>query len=508
MVRTEKSGLIIALDFGTSNLKGAVYDLNGKELAYKAIEYDLYTPANSIVENNVTLYWDNIITILKDLSKKLGKRSKEVLAIGTSSQGETIVPIDKNGNPLRNAIVWIDTRTTAETVEIAQNFDSKKMYRMTGYPEVDTSWPATRILWIKKNEPIIFKDTYKFLLLEDYIVYKLTGMFVGEASVYSSSYYYDIVKNKYIDSMLDFLNIGIGKLPEILNPGSIVGGITQEVAEITGFNKGTKVVIGAMDQICGAVGAGNINSGAATETTGSCFAMIITTGDPIFNDQQKIPCCPHAVPGLYALMPYSPTGGMVLKWFKDRFCNEELRTAEKEGINIFKLMDDLASEIPAGSEGLLMLPFISGALFPEYNPDARGVYFNFGINHQKAHFIRAILESIGYLMRNYIESANSLDIRIEKVISIGGGATSKLWGQIKSDICGLQVVIPEYTEMALLGSAVLTATAIGLFKNISDANKNLMKIRDVFLPDDSKKTVYDKNFDKYKKLYKNLKDLF
>ena len=507
-MKTDKNGLIIALDFGTSNLKGAVYDLNGKELAYKAIEYNLYTPSNSIVENNVNLYWDKIILILKDLSEKLGSRSKQVLAIGTSSQGETIVPIDKNGNPLRNAIVWIDSRTTAEATEIAQNFDSKKMYRMTGYPEVDTSWPATRILWIRKNEPQIFEDTYKFLLLEDYLVYRLTGRFVGESTVYSSSYYYDIVKNEYIDSMLDFLNIGIKKLPEILKPGSLVGNITREVADIAGLNKDTKVIIGAMDQICGAVGAGNINRGTATETTGSCFAMVITTGDPIFNDEQKIPCCPHAVSGLYSLMPYSPTGGMVLKWFKDRFCKKELKSAEKEGINIFKIMDESAAEIPAGSEGLIMLPFLTGALFPEYNPDARGVYFNFGINHQKAHFIRAILESIGYLMRNYIEATNALGVGIEEVISIGGGAASKLWSQIKSDICGLRIIVPEYTEMALLGSAMLTSTAIGLFSNIAEANKNLVKIKDTFLPDDSKKQVYNESFYKYKTLYKSLKDLF
>jgi sugar (pentulose or hexulose) kinase len=211
---------------------------------------------------------------------------------------------------------------------------------------------------------------------------------------------------------------------------------------------------------------------------------------------------------LYSLMPYSPTGGMVLKWFKDRFCKEELKSAEKTGINIFKIMDESAAEIPAGSEGLIMLPFLTGALFPEYNPDARGVYFNFGINHQKTHFIRAILESIGYLMRNYIEAVNALNVEIEEVISIGGGATSKVWSQIKSDICGLKVVVPEYTEMALLGSAILASTAVGLFSNIADASKNLVKIKDTFLPDEGKKQIYDENFNKYKNLYKSLKDLF
>ena len=200
--------LIIAIDLGTSNLKGAVFDLNGAEIAYESIGYSLYTPSNTIVENNINLYWDNILLILKRLSQKLGEKIKNVAAISTSSQAETILPVDKNMKPLRNAIVWIDTRSIVEANEIASNFDLKDMYTKTGYPEVDPSWPATRILWMKKNEPEIFSKTYKFILLEDYIVFKLSGKIVGEASLYNSSYYYDIVKFEYIMPVLDFLEIG------------------------------------------------------------------------------------------------------------------------------------------------------------------------------------------------------------------------------------------------------------------------------------------------------------
>jgi sugar (pentulose or hexulose) kinase len=505
----KKNGeLIVALDFGTSNLKGAVYDINGAEIAYESVECRLHTPSNSIVENNLNIYWGNIVIILKNLSKKLGSKVKNIVAIGTSSQGETIVPIDKNGDPLRNAIVWIDTRTTVEALEIKQHFSTEEMYRKSGCPDVDTSWPATRILWIKKNESDIFKKTYKFLLLEDYIIFRLTNKFAGEASVYSSSYYYDIIKFEYISPMLDFLGIGKDRLPEVLMPGTIVGNITKEITEITGFPKDVKVVIGAMDQLCGAVGAGNISKGLVTETTGSCFAMVVTSEEPVFNYEQKLPCIPHAVPGLYVLMPYSPTGGIVLKWFKDRFCNEEQILARRERKDIFKIMDDEAAKVPAGSEGLIMLPFITGALFPEYNPDARGVYFNFSINHTKAHFIRAGLESIGFMMKNYLESLDKLGINIEKIISIGGGASSKLWSQIKADISGKVIEIPNYTEMALLGSTILTATALGFFNNISDASRNIVKTKYRFLPNKDNSKIYKDSFKKYKKLYKSLKKLF
>lgn len=500
--------LILAIDLGTSNLKCAVFDLDGIEIDSESIEYNLYTPANDIVENDTNLYWEYLVMILRKITSRLGKRAKDISVIGTSSQGETTVPVDKNGNPLRNAIVWIDTRSIKEAEIIRRNLDVNMLYEKTGYPDVDPSWPATRILWIKNYEREIFDKTYKFILLEDFIIYKLTGKFVGESSVYSSSYYYDIIKFDFIDEVLDLIGIKRDRLPEVLKPGSLVSKIDSNIAKIIGVRPTTRIVIGAMDQICGAVGAGNIFNGVVTETTGSAFAMMITINKPIFNKKFNLPCTPHAISGLYALMPYSSTGGMVLKWFKDRFCGEESLKAKSEKISVFKILDNMARSIPPGSEGLVMLPFITGAFFPEYNPEARGVFFGFGINHNKNHFLRAILESLGYMMRKDLEAIRGLDLEINEIISIGGGASSKLWSQIKSDICNKPIKIPEYTESALLGSAILAASATGFFTDIIQASKNLTKIKNIFYPNKENKNVYDEGFKKYIELYNKLKDSF
>ena len=503
-----KEELLLSLDLGTSNIKGAVYDISGREIAIESIEYDLYTPADSIIENDIDSYWDKIVLILSGLSKRLGKKTADVVAISTSSQGETIVPVDRDIKPLRNAIVWFDTRSIKEALDISGHFDVRDMFNKTGYPEVDPSWPATRVLWIKRNEPSIFKKTYKFLLLEDFIIYSLSGEIAGEASVYNSTYYYDIMKLEYIDELLDFLEAPRKMFPDVVKPGTVVGRIRPEIAELTGFKKDTRVVIGALDQVCGAVGAGNVEKGVATESTGSAFAMVITTEKPVIDYEYRLPCILHAVPGLYGLMPYSSTGGMVLKWYKDRFCIEEEVFAEKNNSGVYSMLDDLASTVPAGSEGLIMLPFLTGAFFPEYDPAARGVFFGFGINHEKRHFIRAVLESLGYMMRNDIEAIRKLDINIDRIISIGGGASSRLWSQIKADICSIRIEIPEYTETALLGSAMLAASALGLYRDIKDASKNLMKVKQRFSPDKKNKNVYDNCFKRYRNLYQNLKSMF
>ncbi len=497
--------LILSIDLGTSNLKSAVFDVNGKEVAYESLEYNLITPSNDIVENDVKQYWENLLILLKKISEKLGDRRKDVSVIGTSSQGETIVPVDKSGNPLCNAIVWLDTRTKIEAEELRKNFNVEKMYKKTGYPDVDPSWPATRILWFKKNKNEIFKNTYKFLLLEDFIIQKLTGSFFGEASVYSSTYYYDIVNFNFIDEVLNFIGIDKKKLPEVLMPGSLAGNLKEEITNYLGFNKNLKVVIGAMDQICGAVGAGNVYNGILSETTGSAFAMVVTIDKPIFSTKYNLPCTPHAIRGLYALMPYSSTGGMVLKWFKDSFCNEEAKDAGK---NIYKILDEMAEKVSPGCEGLIMLPFITGAFFPEYNPDARGVFFGVSINHKKNHFIRSILESLGYMMRKDLEIISKLGLNIDEIISIGGGSSSSLWSQIKADICQKNIKIPYYTECALLGSAIMAACGIGLFNDIKQASSSFIRMKDVFYPNKYNFMIYDTNFKKYLNIYENLKNLF
>ena len=506
-----KNELLMAIDLGTSTLKVAVFDLKGNEVAFETTEYDLFTSPNGIVENNVVIYWEELVKLInKILYNNPTINPAKIIALGTSSQGETIVPIDKEGKPLRNAIVWLDGRSIKEAEDIANRFDTKSLFKITGLPTSEPSWPAARISWIRKNEPDIFSKTYKFLLLEDYIIYMLTGNFFGEASVYSTSYYYDIVEFKFIESMLNYLDIDEEKLPEVKAPGTFVGNITKEASKKTGLETKTKVVIGAMDQICGAIGAGNVEKGQVTETTGTAFAMVITMGKPIFDNFTKLPCAPHAIPGLYTVMPYSMTGGMVLKWFKDNFCQNEVDVSQKNNLSIYGLLDRLAEEVPPGSEGLLMLPHLAGAYFPEYNPKARGVYFGIGLNHSKGHFIRAIMEALGYMMRRDLEAVYNLGTEVKRVVSTGGGAKSALWGQIKADICGIKIEVPNYTETALLGAAILAAKGINIFSSIEGVAENFVKIGRIFLPNNCRKhkEVYNKSYKKYIELYNSVSELF
>jgi len=260
---------LMAVDLGTSTLKVAIFNTDGKIAASSSIEYPLSYPGKDLIENDVEKYWGAIVDLVKKTLKDLAGGPSNILAISLSSQAETIVPVDKDIRPLRPSIVWIDRRSSEEAAEIASVFDENKLFSITGMPSSDPMWPASRIKWIKKNEPEIFKKTYKFLLLKDYIAYRLTNKLFGESTVYNSSYYYDINKLEYYQPMLDYLDISEDRLPKIVYTGTVMGNISSQASAETGLSADTKFVAGAMDQVAGAVGAGNINEGIATETTGA-----------------------------------------------------------------------------------------------------------------------------------------------------------------------------------------------------------------------------------------------
>ncbi|MFC2144751.1 FGGY-family carbohydrate kinase [Actinomycetota bacterium] len=507
MKNSNNKNYLIAIDLGTSTLKVAIFNIEGKLVESKSVEHPLSYPGKDLVENDLEKYWEAIAELINKTLRDLDDDPSNILAVSLSSQAETIVPVDKDIKPLRPAIVWLDGRSAKEAEEIASVFDEDKLFKITGLPSSDPMWPSSKIKWIQNNEPQIFKVTHKFLLLEDYISYRLTGRIFGEATVYNSSYYYDINKLEYYKPMLDYLNITEDKLPEIVYTGKVMGNISPIASTETGLSTSTKFVAGSMDQVAGAIGAGNIQEGMTTETTGTAFAMIVTINKPLIDKESRLPCQLHVVQGKYCLMPFSMTGGMVFKWFKDNFFDsgDSNRSSDNE---IYNLMTSEASRVPPGSDGLIMLPHITGAFFPENNPKAKGVFFGISMNHGRGHFTRAILESIAFMLRRDLEILSNNNIKINSIISMGGGAKSDTWNQIKADTTGLEIIIPENTEAALLGAAIIAGVGIGIYKNYDQAVKDIVKIKHSYKPNPDNKKIYGASYKKYNDLYSKVKGLF
>ena len=498
----------LAIDLGTSAVKAAIFDACGNRLALAIEEYTLLTPADDICELPADVYWQNFLVAWRKVLTDSKLDAAAITAIGFSSQGETFVPVDTSGRPLRNAIVWLDNRAHDEAAAIEAKFGRQSVYRITGQPSVGPIWTACKILWIKNNEPEVFAATHKFLMAEDYLIYRLSGRFASEFSVYSSSLVLDINKRALWGDMLEFIGVSAGQFPELHESGTVVGRVSAEAAAATGLSTDALVVTGAYDHAAGSIGAGVTHAGVMSETTGSAMAICTPVDKVAFDPGFRVPVHCHAISGKYFFSPWGETAGMVLKWFRDALCQAQFAEANATGGDAFEILGELAAAAPPGSDGLVMLPFLSGTGSPEFDANAKGVFFGATLKHTKGHFVRAIMEAVAYMIARNVEVMADLGVKLGEIRSLGGGAKSDLWCQIKADAMQATVAVVEESEQALKGAAILAGMGAGVFADLETASNDMVAIRKRYEPNPANAAVYAAGLAKYEQLYETLKDVF
>jgi xylulokinase len=498
---------LLAYDLGTTALKCALHDLHGNVIAKASVEYELITPDADSVEMEVETYWKAFKSALALVMQASGVNPSDIRALGVSAQGETLILTDKNGKPLRPAIVWLDNRAQQEAVALAEKFGNQHAYEITGQVKLVPTWPASKILWIKNHEPRIFEKTGKFLLLEDYFLHRLTGEFVCEGSLVTSTCYWNFRTYTWWPEMLAELGISTDQLPECRESGEVVGKLCSEVAVELGLSPETLVCTGALDQACGAIGVGNIQPGIFSENTGAALAICASVKQPTLDPQAQMPCHYHGLPGLYMLHTFTG-GGIVLRWFRDEFAQMELSVGKASGLDAYDLLGAEAAGVPPGCEGLVMLPHLQGAMAPEANPAAKGVFYGFTLRHGRAHFARAIMEAVCFIVRRNIEVIEGIGVPVTEIRSLGGGARSPLWKQIEADVTGRPVLTTNNEEAATLGAAILAGKAVGIYSSVAEAVGQMVQIKARFEPAAENKSSYDEAFRTYVDLYTALCPLF
>ena len=478
--------LVLILDAGTTSLKGALFNLSGDMLACRIHEYSLEKPAPDIVELDPEVYWVAAKSVIAEILAETEVPTEKITAIGITSQGETLIVLDKFGRPLRKAIVWLDNRAKDEAEQIKKEFGRDLIYKVTGQQDIVPAWPASKILWLRNHEPEVFNSAAKYLMLEDYLIYRLTGCFATDHAMNPSTLYYDLRNGCWWREMMDFLGISKHQLPTLFNSGEPVGKISADI----GLSKNTVVTVAPIDQVAAAVGAGNIAPGMITETTGCALAVCATVESPVYDPQMRIGLYRHALPGLFVLLPWIPIAGMALRWFRDEFC---------DGMDYSALIEK-AAKVSAGSDGLIMLPHLSGMFSPQVNPEAKGVFYGITMAHRKEHFVRAILESVAFALRDNIELLEESGVECRNITSLGGAARSNLWLQIKADILHKQIKSMSCEETTSLGTAVLAAVGTGLYCSIQEAVKAMVHPASTLLPEEKNRDIYNVCF----KMYKNL----
>ena len=443
---------LLGADIGTTSLKAAVFDTDGNMIKSVTKDYTLIVSGDT-----VEFPADEYVRLFKEAYDEVSE-GLPIEAFAIDTQCETLIVTDENGTPLHNAIVWLDNRAAKQAEEIKEHFGNRKVYEVTGQPEITATWPAAKLLWIKENQPEIFSKIKKVFLLEDYLLYKLTGNFVTEKTLQSSTIYFDIKKDCWWKEMLSFIGVKEEWLPRLCNS-----------AEQVGEYKGAAAVTSAIDQIAGAIGAGVTDKSVVSEMTGTTMVVFAPSETMPAYDPESIVPCHKNFDGKYCLLSWTPTAGIALKWFKNNFC---------ENFS-FKELDELAKDIPAGSAGLTFLPYLCGSTMPKYDPDAKGAFLGLTMEHTRGHAVRSILESVAAMLKANLDY---LGVSCDEVRSMGGGASSPLWCQIKADMTGKKIAILENNETACLGSALLAGVGIGFYEDIKTVCKELVKIKKVYAP--------------------------
>jgi xylulokinase len=501
--------MILAFDIGTTAVKACLFDDKLALIENATIEYELIAEKNLYVELNAETYWNGIKNCVLHILAKVPNAAKDIQGIGITTQGETLVPVDKAGKALCNAIVWLDGRAVTESETIRAKFTEREFYARTGIPDCNGLCPVSKLLWIKNNRADLYAKTYKFLLLEDYVIMRLTGKFVSEKSLLSTTGYFDIVRDCVWEDMLDRIGVDKGKIPLALECGTVVANILPEVADELGLHSGIAIVTGAMDQTAGAVGAVNVAPGVVSETTGTALSIAVTCENPDFSHPSRLTIYRHVFKGKYLYIPICMTAGIVLKWFKDEFCRDLVQEAEAKGESVYDLIGKLVESVPVGANGLVLVPYFAGVTQPDNNPAARGVFLGVGLDTKRRHFMRAIFESIAFMLKENLELIESItNLRMTEIRSLGGGSRSRIWSRIKADVTNKTINIMAESECASLGAAILVAVALGTFASVPGAAAASNEVSSSFEPDVKNTPLYDKIYTTYKGLYSSVKKLF
>ncbi len=494
---------LAGVDVGTTGARCALVDLKGNIVASEYREYGSTYPKPGWVEQDL----DEMVVMTEEACKatitKSGINPKEIASVGFSTQRSVTVPIDKDGNKIRPMLSWQDARTGAEVADMLAKIDGGKYYDISGMP-MGTTWVITKVLWMRKNEPELYKKTFKFVQNQDAVL-KAFGADDYFTDVSDMAFYgiWDVGNVKWSKELCDLFEVTPEMFGKPTPPGTQVGVIPAAVAEKTGFAAGTPLCVGAGDQNCGVVGMGSIKSGMATVTLG-------TAGLAILSLDKRIPgfgglmITNHAVPGMWEMEGLSNGAASSYRWFRDVLGAWEKEQEKSSGRSAYEYLNDYAKQAPAGSKGLLYLPYLGTAATPRWNANARSAFIGMSFAHGKPEMVRSVLEGVALEIRDMMDGWLKAGVDIS-VLRLGGGATkSDLWNQIQADVYGRPVQVLKVGESTVLGAALLGGVGAGVFKSIEEGVNTLVEVTGEVEPNMTNHAVYEEMYEAYVKAYDGL----
>lgn len=472
-----KPRLLIGIDIGTSGTKTALYDEYGQRLAVHTAEYPLYQPQNGWAEQDPEDWWQATVKGIRSVLAESDCDRSDIVGIGLSGQMHGLVMLDEDGRVLRRSIIWCDGRTSEECEEITARVGADRLMEITKSPAL-TGFTASKILWVRKHEPQIYKQCRHILLPKDYIRYRLTGTFATDVSDASGMQLLDIAKRDWSDEVLEALKIDRSLLADVYESCEVTGTITPEIAALTGLPTTAVVVGGAGDNAAAAVGCGAVRDGYGFTTIGTSGVVFSHCKELRADPNGRIHSFCAAVPGEYHVMGVTLAAGLSLRWFRDQFCAVEQTKADARGIDVYARMDEMAEGIPIGADRLVFLPYLMGERTPHLDPFARGALIGLSASHSRAHCLRAVMEGVIYSLRDCLSLFDAAGVQAPaRMMACGGGAVSPLWRQMLADVLGCTVCTAASNDGGALGAALLAGVGAGVWESVPSACDAVIRIK-------------------------------
>ncbi len=503
---------LLAIDVGTQSVRAIAFNLKGEIVDYSQVIYECpyLSPSPGVTEQDPEYFWEKLCEACNNLWAQKKVSSETIAAVSITTQRGTVINLDKNGEPLRKAIVWLDQRRAKELPSLGYVWDT--IFKVAGLRKTLHSLQTeAEVNWLRENEPDLWEKTEHYVFLSGYLLYKLTGKIVDSVSSQVGYIPFDYKKLTWAKQnhwKWKALPIDRDKLPKLIPPGDIIDTLSKDIADKLGLPEGTPIISAGSDKAMEVIGSGCLRPDQGCIGYGTT-ATININSDKYVEPISLLPAYPSGKDGTYNLEVQIYRGFWMVTWFIEQFTDKERDEAKRLGVPTEVVLEEMIKKVPPGSMGLTLQPYWSpGIIFP--SPEAKGSIIGFGDVHKKEHIYRSIIEGLAYSIREGKELIEKRSkVPITEIYINGGGSKSDEVMQITADILGISVNRPYIYESSGLGAAILAAVGVGLYKDIETAVENMTNVGKVFHPKPEAVKTYDDLYKNvYLKMYKSLKPLY
>jgi xylulokinase len=496
---------LLGIDVGTGGSRALLIDESGAVVASAVHEHEPFrSPHAGWAEQDPHDWWKASSAAIARLLRESAIAPEEIACIGLTGQMHGAVLLDKENRVLRPALIWADQRTAEECRDLNSTIGPERLVELTANPAL-TNFTLTKLLWVRKHEPEIWRKFHSFVLPKDYVRFRLSGLRAIDVADASGTLLLDVQHRQWSYAMLEATGLNRDCLPQLFESPEIAGRISEAAAKETGLKAGTPIVAGAGDQAAGALGMGIARPGDVSATIGTSGVVFAATDAPFTDPRGRLHTFCHAIPGRWHVMGVTQAAGLSLRWFRDNF------GTGKEPMPAGDPYDALAAEasrIPAGSEGVLWAPYLMGERTPYLDPNARGALVGLAASHGRGHVIRAILEGVAFSLKDSLTIFGELGIPVREIRLGGGGARSSVWRQIQAEVYGQAVETVAAEEGAAYGAALLAGVGAGLWPTVEQACDAVVHVAQRIAPDPQNVTTMQAAYANYRRLYPALRQIF